>query len=162
MPLFTQVLENGTMASFDENGSSEYARLIAKAEAAVDALRGSYKDQFCRDVDQMFSVWGKLEDGADRRQVMDEIYAIAHNVKGQGGSFGYDFVTALGSSLCRFLRATPTYSDDDLKIVRAHLDALSLAASDDMSGDGGAKGRDILHDLSLMTGYPVESGAIEG
>ncbi|MGX1198775.1 chemotaxis protein histidine kinase CheA [Parvibaculum sp. MBR-TMA-1.3b-4.2] len=162
MPLFIQMLENGTMASFDENDSSEYARLIAKAEAAVEALRDSYKDQFRQDVDQMFLLWAKLEDGADRRQVMDEIYAIAHNVKGQGGSFGYDFVTALGASLCRFLRATSAYSDDDLKIVRAHLDALLLAASDDMSGDGGAKGRDILRNLSLMTGYPVDSGAIDG
>lgn len=149
------------MASFDENGSSEYARLIAKAEAAVDALRDSYKDQFRKDVDQMFSVWAKLDDGADRRQVMDEIYAIAHNVKGQGGSFGYDFVTALGSSLCRFLRATSTSSDDDLKIVHAHLDALARAVADDMSGDGGTRGRKILQDLSEMTGYPVDGSAIE-
>lgn len=162
MPLFLQVLENGTMASFDENGSSEYARLIAKAEAAVDALRDSYKDQLRQDIDQMFAVWGKLEDGADRRQVMDEIYAIAHNVKGQGGSFGYDFVTALGSSLCRFLRAAPICSDEDLNIVHAHMEALALAVSEDMSGDGGAKGRKILHDLSAMTGYPIDGSAIEG
>ena len=150
------------MASFDDNGSSEYARLIAKAQAAVDALRDSYKDQLRQDVDQMFSVWGKLEDGADRRQVVNEIYAIAHNVKGQGGSFGYDFVTALGSSLCRFLRAASSCSDEDLKIVHAHLDALELAVSEDMSGDGGAKGREILHDLSAMTGKSIGGSSIEG
>ena len=144
------------MASFDENGSGEYARLIAKAQAAVDALRDSYKDQFRSDVDQMFATWRKLDAGADRRQVMDEIYGIAHNVKGQGGSFGYEFVTSVGMSLCRLLRSDARWTDDDLKIVHAHLNALELAARDDMTGDGGEAGQKILHDLSVMTGHPIE------
>ena len=145
------------MASFDENGSGEYARLMAKAQAAIDALRDSYKDQFRKDVDQMLAAWRKLDDaGADRAQVMEEIYGIAHNVKGQGGSFGYEFVTSVGMSLCRFLRSDAKWTDDDLEIVHKHLDALSQAARDDMAGDGGETGRKILHDLSVMTGHPIE------
>jgi chemotaxis protein histidine kinase CheA len=145
------------MTSFDEDGSGEYARLIAKAQAAVDALRDSYKEQLHKDVDEMFAAWRKLDEGADRGRVLDDIYAVAHNVKGQGGSFGYEFVTAVGASLCRFLRATPPRrSDEDLKIVHAHLDALALAVSNDMSGDGGEDGERILHDLSAMTGPAMD------
>jgi chemotaxis protein histidine kinase CheA len=155
LPTF-HVFGNGTMGSFNENGSGEYARLMAKAQAAVDALRDSYRNQFRKDVDQMLAAWRTLDEGADRRKVMEDIYGIAHNVKGQGGSFGYDFVTLVGASLCKFLRSAPGQSDDDLEIVHAHLSALDLASRDDMTGDGGEKGRKILHELSVMTGQAIE------
>ena len=80
-----------TKADFDD--------MIAQAEAAVAALRDSYREQLVADVAALQEVWSRLDAGAAPAQVLKDVHAIAHNVKGQGGSFGYDLVTAIGASI---------------------------------------------------------------
>lgn len=131
--------------------ATDYDDMIAQAEAAVAALRDSYREQLVADAAALMEIWARLEKGAAPAEVLHEIHAVAHNVKGQGGSFGYDLVTSIGASLCDFIRSGDRSSADGLNIVHAHLKILKMVGDNDVSGTGGETGERIVAKLHALT-----------
>ena len=39
----------------------------------------------------------------DRKAEAEQVFQIAHDIKGQGGSFGYDLMTLIANELCRLI-----------------------------------------------------------
>ncbi|ABS63582.1 Hpt domain protein [Parvibaculum lavamentivorans DS-1] len=132
--------------------ASEFADLIAQAEAAVDALRDTYRQQLAIDVASLAEVWSRLEGGAPVEPILDELHSIAHNIKGQGGSFGYDLVTDIGASFCRYLRSSARVTPAELNIVQMHIRMLKTVSDNDISGSGGETGERIIEKLRILTG----------
>ncbi|HEY4344111.1 MAG TPA: Hpt domain-containing protein [Parvibaculum sp.] len=137
------------MASAEKAAS--YEDMIAQAEAAVAALRDSYREQLVADSAALIDIWASLEQGATPTDVLHEIHAVAHNVKGQGGSFGYDLVTSIGASLCDYIRSGDRTSADGLNIVHAHIKILKMVGDNDISGTGGETGERIVAKLHALT-----------
>lgn len=137
------------MASAEKTAS--YDDMIAQAEAAVAALRDSYREQLVADTATLMEIWSGLERGVAPADVLREIHAVAHNVKGQGGSFGYDLVTSIGASLCDFIRSGDRSSADGLNIVHAHIKILKMVGGNDISGTGGETGERIVAKLHALT-----------
>lgn len=132
--------------------ASEFENLIAQAEAAVEALRDTYRQQLAKDVDALFEVWSRLEAGAPVEGILDELHGIAHNIKGQGGSFGYDLVTDIGASFCRYLRSAPRVAPEELNIIQMHIRMLKTVSDNNIFGDGGETGARIVEKLRILTG----------
>lgn len=132
--------------------ASEFENLIAQAEAAVEALRDTYRQQLAKDVDALFEVWSRLEAGAPIEGILDELHGIAHNIKGQGGSFGYDLVTDIGASFCRYLRSSPRVAPEELNIIQMHIRMLKTVSDNNIFGDGGETGARIVEKLRILTG----------
>ncbi|MGB3810256.1 MAG: hypothetical protein WA943_09165 [Parvibaculum sp.] len=128
-----------------------YEDMIATAEAAVAALRDSYREQLMADSTMLARIWSRLETGASPAEVLHDIHAIAHNVKGQGGSFGYDLVTSIGASLCDYIRSGDRTSVDALNIVHAHIKILKMVGDNDIAGTGGETGERIVAKLYALT-----------
>lgn len=126
--------------------------LIAQAEAAVEALRDTYRLQLRSDVQSLEDAWSRLEAGATAASILDELHSIAHNIKGQGGSFGYDLVTDIGASFCGYLRSAPRHSPDELNVINMHIRMLKTVSDNDISGDGGETGARIVEKLRILTG----------
>lgn len=126
--------------------------LIAQAEAAVEALRDTYRLQLRSDVQALEDAWVRLEGGAPVPAILDELHGIAHNIKGQGGSFGYDLVTDIGASFCGYLRSAQRLSQAELNIVNMHIRMLKTVSDNDISGDGGETGARIVEKLRVLTG----------
>jgi hypothetical protein len=137
------------MASAEK--AADYEDMIAQAEAAVAALRDSYREQLVSDAATLAELWSGLERGAAPAEVLHEVHAIAHNVKGQGGSFGYDLVTSIGASLCDFIRSGDRTTPDGLNIVHAHIKILKMVGENDISGTGGETGERIVAKLHALT-----------
>jgi chemotaxis protein histidine kinase CheA len=135
-----------------DDAAPNYEQLIAQAEAAVEALRDTYRQQLAEDVAALLATWAKLDAGVPVAEVLDELHSIAHNIKGQGGSFGYDLVTDIGASLCDFLRSGERSSPDERNIVHMHIRMLKTVSDNDISGDGGETGARIVEKLALLTG----------
>ncbi len=111
-------------------------------QAAVADLAKSYAESAVVDLDRLCRV---PEDGARATghpgaAASKEIYGIAHNLKGQGTSFGYPLITRIGQSLCQLTRRERDFSDADLGIMQGHLDAIRLILAKDIKGDGGEIG----------------------
>jgi hypothetical protein len=130
---------------------SDFDAMVAQAEAAVAALRDSYREQLMVDVAALLDVWAGLEKGVPASEVMKQIHSIAHNVKGQGGSFGYDLVTSIGASLCDYIRSGERKSADEINIVHAHIKILKMVGENDIAGTGGETGERIVAKLAALT-----------
>ena len=100
---------------------SDANRMIADAEAAVAALAAEYviyaRDDLAN-LRRLYEAAAPVLANADAPVFCAqaaEMFSIVHNVKGQGGAFGYDLLTELGSSLCMRLRGR----EDEGRVGRA-------------------------------------------
>ena len=128
---------------------------VRAAEAAVAALADNFTEWMRADLDKaLASLAAAKELQPDNASQLREIFDVCHNVKGQGGSFGYGLITDVGDSLCNFLRDAESASDRKLKVVEAHLNAIKFILDREIQGDGGPVGKQIqtkLHDLTKAT-----------
>ena len=74
----------------------------------------------------------------------DEDYKIAHELRGQGGSYGYPLVTRFGDQVCRYLDAAAGLDAKSLVIVKATADAIAVVINSKVVGDGGDTGRALV------------------
>ena len=64
-------------------------------------------------------------------------------MKGQGATFGYDLVTDIGNHLCRYIEKQSAFDDEQMQIVKMHIDALAEILNNHLTGDGGARGAEL-------------------
>lgn len=134
-----------------DDGDRKLEAVLARAQAAVADLAKNYASSTLVDLDRCAAFLKTArEDGGARAAAIKDLYGIAHNIKGQGSSFGYPLVTRIGHSLCTLVRQERTFSDGDLGIVQAHLDALRLILAKDIKGDGGDVGAKLAGRLENM------------
>ena len=112
---------------------------LAQAQAAVDAMKDGYKGQLQNDVGELSTMWSSIDAKTPDAGLMDQVFGLAHNLKGQAGSFGYDLVTSVAASLCELL------SDDrinpaKIKAAAQHVSVLGKIVEKDIVGDGGDLG----------------------
>lgn len=129
----------------------DFEAMIAQAEAAVAALSASYRDQLMQDVEALVEIWARLDHGIAADEVLRQVQAVSHNIKGQGGSFGYDLVTSIGASLCNYIRSADRETVDELNIIHAHIKILKMVSENDISGTGGETGARIVAKLAALT-----------
>ena len=72
-------------------------------------------------------------------------------LKGQGGSFGYDLISQVGDSLKKFTDSRSEANPRDVEIIAAHVDAMRVVMVEDIRGDGGDVGRAIVDGLYKLT-----------
>ncbi|MDQ7249252.1 Hpt domain-containing protein [Dongia sedimenti] len=138
-----------------DEGDRKMEAVLARAQAAVADLAKHYGANTLGDLDQCAALLKTAREAPDRRAAaIKDLYGIAHNIKGQGGSFGYPLVTRIGHSLCTLVRQEREFSDADLGVVQAHLDALRLILTKDIKGEGGEVGARLAARLENMVKAP--------
>jgi chemotaxis protein histidine kinase CheA len=138
-----------------DDGDRKMEAVLARAQAAVADLAKNYGPNTTADLDRCAGLLkAAREDAGTRAASIKELYGIAHNIKGQGGSFGYPLVTRIGHSLCTLVRQEREFSDADLGVVQAHLDALRLILAKDIKGEGGEVGAKLAARLENMVKAP--------
>lgn len=123
---------------------------MAEAEAALKALAEEYPAYAAADIDQMDASLKALRavNGSDAGLVA-EVYAIAHNIKGQGSAFGYDLMTELGEALCALTRDRVSLEPGPLATATALIAACRSVLTERLTGDGGAFGAQLRAHLGL-------------
>ena len=124
-------------------------KMVAKAEAVIAGLKGAYLAWVTEDLRRLEVLWAEVSaaEPKARGPLMAQVFTIAHDVKGQGGSFGYDLMTVVGNQLCRFIEVREDWPDASLALVRKLLDAMRRILAEGLEGDGGAMGAALLADL---------------
>ena len=86
--------------------------------------------------------------GMKRTQIIrQQLYPKAHDLKGQGTTFGYPLITDIGTHMCRLITEKTTFSADDLAILKTDTLMLETVLWKKLKGDGGKKGTEILEKL---------------
>lgn len=120
--------------------------LLAAADALVAGLAESYLGWVRDDLDRVAGLIAELRALArtERQAASRRLFLAAHDLKGQGGSFGFDLMTSVGNSLCRFVESEDRWDEGALDIAAAHLSAMERIVGERLTGAGGAAGADIL------------------
>ena len=50
--------------------------------------------------------------------IRQKVYPKAHDLKGQGTTFGYPLITDIGSHMCKLITGKTTFSSDDLAVLK--------------------------------------------
>jgi hypothetical protein len=134
-----------------DRGDRKLEAVLARAQAAVADLAKSYVPNTLADLDGCAALLKTAREMPDQRTAaVKDLYNIAHNVKGQGSSFGFPLVTRIAHSLCTLVRQERDFSDADLGTIQAHLDALRLILTKDIKGEGGEVGAKLAARLENM------------
>ena len=92
-----------------------------------------------------------MRDPANRVAHMEELYSVVQSIKGQGTSFGYPLMTAVGTQLARFIEdCGENLSDGQMEAVRVHQEAMRLVWQQKMEGEGGPIGQKLVAGLGLV------------
>ncbi len=79
-----------------------------------------------------------------------DMRGIAHDIKGQGGSFGYPMITQIGNSLSTLLKHEQLLSEPGLELLGEHVNALDTILDKAIEGDGGNLGARYVERLCVM------------
>lgn len=127
--------------------------ILERAEAVIANLTENYLEWVKEDFSKITAVFEDLKAGrGNEAEVLDRIFQIAHDMKGQGGSFGYDLITVVGDKLCRLVeKMKGPLGDADKEVIRLHIDAMRVIIGQRIEGDGGPIGEKLIKGLELVT-----------
>ena len=124
--------------------------MLARAKEAVSNLAPAFAELMAKDVEKIARLYEEgLADPARRMEIAKAIFDVAHDLRGQAGTFDYPLVTRVGSSLCRFIEKLEGCEDVHFEVIAVHVDALEGVLRNAIRGDGGALGREIADGLEL-------------
>ncbi|TAN51614.1 MAG: hypothetical protein EPN26_08840 [Rhodospirillales bacterium] len=124
---------------------------LKKAVVAVERAGQGYPERLAKDcarLKEMSVHFSKTQ----AKVAMDDIRFLAHDMKGQGGQFGYPLITAICDRLQTYLAPIEAPGPRTAEIACIYVDALLLVESKKMTGEGGEAGRLLLANLSKLTG----------
>lgn len=113
------------------------ADTIRRAEEAVGKLADQYRGWVRSDIEKLRECLEAAKAGGNARDdAYKRIRAIAHDMRGQGTTFGYPLVTRVAKSISQTLKDLP--ADGDAALL-AHVDAVEAIigrdAADAAEGD---------------------------
>ncbi len=118
---------------------------LERAEAAIAGMTDNYLDWVQDDLKKLDEAFQKLKAATgDRKAEADAVFQVAHDIKGQGGSFGFDLMTIVGNELCRLLERVEKIGNSEVEAVRVHVEAMKLVIQNRMRGDGGKAGQALV------------------
>ena len=110
---------------------------------------GDYSTWVNRYLESMDQSFEALSTGSGNPSAhIRNINQIAHELRGQGGIFDYPLITAFGKTLFEATSdITAEVTENRLKLMEAHIDALRLVFSKQIKGNGGDVGMALMKDI---------------
>jgi hypothetical protein len=119
--------------------------LADKADSFLDHARAELST--LRDLFHGAAEAPEQSEGALRRA-----YVIAHDLKGQGTSYGFSLMTEVAGLLCAVLRARRAGDGEWRRVAEKHVEALELVIGHGILADGGTLGRRLVDRLKGLDG----------
>ncbi len=127
---------------------------LHRAERAIATLQDQYIQWVRRDLAHLEELAGKAKEpfATDEwRKSVKEMQRLVHDMRGQGGTFGYPLVSSVASSLVDLLKQTVIAPPNMARLVRLHTDLIERIIDSRIEGDGGKTGEQILTRLGELT-----------
>ena len=130
--------------------------LLAKAEKAFEDVKplvqAHVKDEIGR-LQQLMDTVSSTQ-GSDRG-VLNDMFRVAFELKGQGTSAGFNLVTRFGDSLCSYIENLTQASSKEIAIIKAHVDSIAAIMARGIQGDQNPIGLAIAAELEKVVGQPT-------
>ena len=128
------------------------AQRLEQAEAAIAELAPDYLVWVAEDLRRLQTAYDAAMAVTDdaRSAAVRAVFEISHDMKGQGGSFNYAMITLVGAQLCNFIESRSFFEEQDMEVIRLHVDAMRMVVANKLEGDGGRPGQALLKGLQAV------------
>ena len=125
---------------------------VDAAERSIGAAKFDYMEAANEDLAKLQQAYETVvKDPANRVVHVQALYGLVQSIKGQGSSFGFPLMSAVGNQLARFIEETgDNLTDPQLEVVKVHVEALRLIMMQKMEGEGGPIGQKIVAGLGVV------------
>ncbi len=135
--------------STDKNEPAFDPKMIAAAEKKVADMEGDYSDWVSSSIEELVQAHHRsIEDIENAEDCLVSINRISHELRGQGGIFGYPLITKFGKSLYDCSGERTEITPPLLDLIKAHIDLIKVVMTQKIKGDGGKIGKDLLVNLN--------------
>lgn len=118
-----------------DDGGESLDALLARAEGVIAGLQGEFASGTEERLDRLAELLGKSWDAiATREATVREMRRIAHDLKGEAGTFGFDLITEIAELFGAYLRETPVAIQRQ-GVVAGYIDAMALVWDEQIEGE---------------------------
>jgi chemotaxis protein histidine kinase CheA len=132
--------------------SADDLRAIKKAETVISNLAEKYVEVADLDLANLMKTTEALKaDPGNREKRMKAVFLVAHDMKGQGGSFGYPLITAVCNQLCRFIEKVeeePSPTEND--IISLYVNAVGVVIRGKIKDADSQQAQALLEGLGMV------------
>ena len=130
---------------------------IERAEAALAAMSGSFQDWIEEEISLLNEAREALRAKGLTAEAIDRFSQRAHDLKGQGTTLNFPFVTKIAELLCKLCEHLPEPNDLPLSLVDAHVDAIRAVVRDGIKGDSHATSKTVVGELDTHVQHTLSA-----
>lgn len=136
-----------------EPGDSFDASAIERAEKALDKLSVRFEGWINEEVDRLQAARDDVDKHGHRGEYADELFRAAHDLKGQGLTFGYPLVTYVAGSLCKLLEVLIEIKSKTapIDLIDHHVDAIRAIVRNAIKDNTHNTGSELATSLAAAT-----------
>ena len=131
----------------DESDALFTEGAVFKAQKAMEKSKGDYLGSALDYVESLKRIMDEADGAPDKSEHFQRVHVLARQLGMQGETFGYPLVSTVGSSLMRFAGSGLPNSASSIELVKVHIDSLTVILRNNMAGDGGETGRELVTQL---------------
>lgn len=150
---FQNYLKAKASTGFGSGGPGKISKeALEKAEAEFEKMAEDYPDWVQGYLRRLTEFHSRCVDTPENRDKhFKGLSELAHDLKGQGGTFGYPLISRFGESLYNFTTYHDGYIEDNhVEIVKAHIDSMKNVIAHRIAGEGGAVGKELIATLEAV------------
>jgi chemotaxis protein histidine kinase CheA len=134
------------------------SQAIKKADEAIKEhqSRVDYTKIAGESASRITAEFRELKDDPDSEEVLGRIYELAHNLKGEGASFGYPSVSRVADSICRILEGPKLRRERFIQIVQLEIDSLRAMIRHNVKGPPQGIAQELLDALEFLVETQLE------
>ena len=124
-----------------------------RAMAVLNDLSAEYLTWAQGDLKKMEDIFlsAKSADFERKNQLIaQDLFRVAHDMKGQGATFGYELITDIGNHLCRYIEQFDNFEEKQMNDIQVHMAALRQILEKHLTGDGGALGMALKEQVEAL------------
>lgn len=125
---------------------------IARAEKHLANLSSEYVFWVENDLQKLRQAYDDARAATDettRAEHVEAVFQVAHDMRGQGTTFGYPFISQICDILCRYLDRVKGEGQADLLLLGPFIDALRAIVNNRVAGESDAIGQAMVKGLQM-------------
>ncbi len=125
--------------------------VLEQAESMIANMTGNYLEWVKGDLVVLRGAFEALKTSpGNAKEKLDDMFRIVHDMRGQGGSFGYKLITIIGNQLCYLISGLDDAGPSEIEAIGLHVEAMDLVIARNMQGDGGPDAEQMLKGLEKV------------
>ena len=123
--------------------------LLEAATEEIISMESDYADWVGDTVNSLRAAHLALKDNPKNHwKYFNVINTLAHELRGQGSTFGYPLITEFGKSLFNYTKINVQPDERFVELIHAHIESIQAVVRERIKGDGGEVGKIIVETLN--------------